>query len=89
MASQKKFVLSSGTDNPPPLSIEPDEQTDAQGDFVNVESVASFDALLDNYIPNDPDAQWTGMLFPDAPNQEPSPVDDDETDVTSKDRRND
>lgn len=84
MASQKRFVLSSDSENPPPLSIEPSAQTDAQGDFVNVESVDSFDNMLDNFIPSDPDAQWTGVLFPDAPDQEPDPIDTGETDVTSK-----
>lgn len=89
MASQKRFVLSSGSEDPPPLSIEPSAQTDPQGDFVNVESVASLDDMLDNYISNDADAQWTGLLFPDAPDQEQSQVDAGEIDQTSKDNEGD
>ena len=91
MASQKRFALASSSENPPPLSIEPDAQSDAQGDFVNVESVDSFDDMLDNYISKDDDAQWTGVLFPGAPDpgQEPPQVGADETDVTAKDQEGD
>jgi hypothetical protein len=85
MASQKRFVLSSASDSPPPLSIEPNAETDAQGNFVNAESVESFDDMLDNFIPKDPDAQWTGMLFPGAPDPEPS-NNADATDVTANDQ---
>ena len=85
IASQKRFVLPSGSDNPPPLSIEPD----AQGDFVNVESIASFDDMLDNFIPNDADAQWTGKLFPSDDIPTSSLVNDDDEEITSQDKEGD
>ena len=63
--AQKQFLLSSDSDDEPPLSIVPD--VDEHGDFINKESTASFNDMLDNFIPEDKDAQWTGTLWPDAP----------------------
>ena len=67
--AQKKFVLSRDTVDQPPLSIGTD--IDEHGDFINKESSDSFDDMLDNFIPSNDDAQWTGVLFPNAPDPPP------------------
>ena len=72
LAHQKRFVLTEGSDNPPALSVdEPAAQTDAHGDFVNVESTASVEDAMVNYIPQDDAAQWFGQLCKDAPEEGP------------------
>ncbi|KAL8787846.1 MAG: hypothetical protein Q9195_007586 [Heterodermia aff. obscurata] len=85
LAAQKRFVVSKDSVDPPSLSIDPD-LLDDQGDFKNKESDASFDDMLDSFIPNNDDAQWTGVLFPDAPDPPPFQLPDGQADTTSQDQ---
>ena len=42
------------------------EDTDAAGDFSNEERTDNFIDILDNFIPADGDAEWTGSLMPEG-----------------------
>ena len=63
LAAQKKFLLSSDDVGQPPSHIEPD--TDEHGDWINKESIASHDDLLENYEKKNDDAHWDGTIFED------------------------